>query len=122
MSYPYKLLDSFCNFKVLKLMIQTKKKLFVLDRKLIGAMYFNKGINDLNPDQNRTNSTRDEEGHGSHTLSTAAGSFVPGVSYFGYANGTARGGSPLAHIAAYKVCWAEGTKIYFDAKTVIFIV
>lgn len=121
MSHPYKLLDSFCKFKVLKLMIQTKNFLFVLDRKLIGAMYFNKGINDLYPDQNRTNSTRDEEGHGSHTLSTAAGSFVPGVSYFGYANGTARGGSPRAHIAAYKVCWAEGTKIYFDANKLSFL-
>jgi Subtilase family len=88
--------------------------LYVHDRKLIGARYFNKGIKDMMPDSNYTNSARDEEGHGSHTLSTAAGSFVPGANSFGYANGTARGGSPGAHVAAYKVCWLEGRKIYLD--------
>ncbi|KAK9176141.1 hypothetical protein WN944_028154 [Citrus x changshan-huyou] len=47
---------------------------------------------------------RDEEGHGSHTASTAAGNKVEGVSFFGLGQGTARGGVPSARISAYKVC------------------
>ncbi|KAF3455792.1 hypothetical protein FNV43_RR00434 [Rhamnella rubrinervis] len=50
-------------------------------------------------------SPRDNEGHGSHTLSTAGGNFVELASVFGFGNGTAKGGSPRARIAAYKVCW-----------------
>ena len=45
------------------------------------------------------------EGHGSHTLSTIGGNFVSGANVFGLGNGTAKGGSPKARVAAYKVCW-----------------
>lgn len=85
-------------------------------RKLIGARYFNKGMLAMNPELNVTNSARDMEGHGTHTLSTAGGNFVPGASYFGYANGTAKGGAPGARLAAYKTCWVESKKIniYFS--------
>lgn len=38
-------------------------------------------------------------------MSTAGGNFVEGSSVFGYGNGTAKGGSPKARVAAYKVCW-----------------
>ncbi|GMP53248.1 hypothetical protein CsSME_00018766 [Camellia sinensis var. sinensis] len=75
-------------------------------RKLIGARYFNKGYaaaaGPLSPS---LNSPRDKEGHGSHTLSTAGGNFVAGANVFGYGKGTAKGGSPKARVAAYKVCW-----------------
>lgn len=75
-------------------------------RKLIGARYFNKAYAVYAGPLNSSFSTsRDYDGHGSHTLSTAGGCFVPRISVLGNGNGTAKGGSPKAHVAAYKVCW-----------------
>ncbi|CAA0816278.1 Subtilisin-like protease SBT5.3 [Striga hermonthica] len=90
---------------------------FHCNRKLIGARYFNKGYSSIVGPLNSTYQTpRDTEGHGSHTLSTAGGSFVPGASVFGFGNGTAKGGSPGARVAAYKVCWTPvGGNECFDA-------
>ncbi|KAJ6980525.1 hypothetical protein NC653_028353 [Populus alba x Populus x berolinensis] len=76
------------------------------NRKLIGARYFNKGYGSIVGHLNSSFQTaRDIEGHGTHTLSTAAGNFVPGANVFGNGKGTAKGGSPRARVAAYKVCW-----------------
>ncbi|XP_073123031.1 subtilisin-like protease [Henckelia pumila] len=69
----------------------------VCNNKLIGARFFT--IGDGTP--------YDENGHGTHTASTAAGNFVRGANVFGNANGTAAGIAPLAHIAIYKVCQAR---------------
>lgn len=83
-------------------MCEEKKK----NRKLIGARYFNKGYASAAGPLNSTfESPRDNEGHGSHTLSTAGGNMVSGISVFGQGYGTAKGGSPKARVASYKVCW-----------------
>ncbi|KAF7137268.1 hypothetical protein RHSIM_Rhsim07G0097300 [Rhododendron simsii] len=63
------------------------------NKKLIGARSF---VGDNLP-------PIDEDGHGTHTSSTAAGNFVSGANVFGQANGTASGMAPLAHLAMYKL-------------------
>ncbi|KAF1897819.1 hypothetical protein Lal_00032579 [Lupinus albus] len=69
---------------------------FTCNKKIIGARYYiDKSARDLN-------------GHGTHTASTAAGNYVDNASFYGLAQGTARGGVPLARIAAYKACDDSG--------------
>ncbi|KAF5820966.1 putative tripeptidyl-peptidase II [Helianthus annuus] len=76
------------------------------NNKLIGAKYLNKGHEALlGKTDPSMNNARDHKGHGTHTLSTAGGNFVSGVNFSGVRMGTAKGGSPRARVAAYKVCW-----------------
>ncbi|CAD6260016.1 unnamed protein product [Miscanthus lutarioriparius] len=82
----------------------------VRNNKLIGARSFVPSPNAT------TNSTSDDwrappvedEGHGTHTASTAAGAAVPGAQALGQAMGTATGIAPRAHVAMYKVCNKTG--------------
>ncbi|XWS38430.1 hypothetical protein CRYUN_Cryun19dG0130900 [Craigia yunnanensis] len=78
---------------------------FTCNTKIIGGRYYNSENWYSDTD---FKSPRDSEGHGTHTSSTAAGDRVSGASYYGLANGTARGGIPGARIAMYKVCWSLG--------------
>ncbi|KAL2317001.1 hypothetical protein Fmac_030877 [Flemingia macrophylla] len=79
---------------------------YLCNRKLIGARVFLKNYEaEVEAVDGKHRSARDFVGHGSHTLSTAGGNFVRGAHVEGNGNGTAKGGSPRARLAAYKVCW-----------------
>lgn len=83
-------------------------------RKLIGAKYFNAGYIAATGGDSPiwgNYSSSDIIGHGTHTLSTAAGNFVE-ADVLGADMGIAKGGSPRARVATYKVCWMGGC---FDA-------
>lgn len=70
---------------------------------MIGARYYKDEDSDT-----KIQSARDQIGHGTHVASTAAGVSVENASYYGLANGAARGGSPTSHIAMYRVCFSDG--------------
>ncbi len=82
------------------------------NNKLIGAQYFNEtmklaislGIFQLNPLE-YLDSPRDQDGHGSHTLSTAGGNENTDVVVNGTPINNISGIAPRARVAAYKVCW-----------------
>uniref|UniRef100_A0A9I9D7S6 Subtilisin-like protease SBT5.3 n=1 Tax=Cucumis melo TaxID=3656 RepID=A0A9I9D7S6_CUCME len=87
---------------------------FRCNRKLIGARFFNIGYGEL---ADTFNSSRDNVGHGTHTLSIAGGNFVPGANVLGLGNGTVKGGSPRARVASYKVCWPDEANECMDPNT-----
>ncbi|XP_074369987.1 subtilisin-like protease SBT4.3 [Apium graveolens] len=79
-------------------------KNFTCNKKLIGARYYTNFTEYMKP----FDSARDRSGHGTFTASVAAGNYVRGASFYGLAQGTARGGVPSARIAAYRACDDNG--------------
>ncbi|KAI0488655.1 hypothetical protein KFK09_028494 [Dendrobium nobile] len=74
------------------------------NNKLIGARAFLNGSAASRDVMDVSEGPFDEEGHGTHTASTAAGAMVEGAQVFGNAKGVATGMAPRAHLAIYKVC------------------
>ncbi|VFR03573.1 unnamed protein product [Cuscuta campestris] len=73
------------------------------NRKIIGARYYS------GSDESQSKgSARDQNGHGTHVASTAAGSRSPNASYYGLALGVADSGSSASRIAVYQVCSVMG--------------
>jgi Subtilase family/Fibronectin type-III domain/PA domain len=62
----------------------------------------------VGPDPNVTCSARDADGHGTHTLSTAAGDFVNTAVMWGTNRGPTSGMAPGAHVIGYRVCLDQG--------------
>ncbi|WMV49250.1 hypothetical protein MTR67_042635 [Solanum verrucosum] len=79
------------------------------NKKIIGARWYIKGfmedmeLNQTMLEKNHNLSAIDASGHGSHCASTAAGSYVNNVEYYGFNMGTVRGGEPLARLAIYSI-------------------
>ncbi|KAL0372554.1 UNVERIFIED_CONTAM: Subtilisin-like protease SBT4.4 [Sesamum calycinum] len=71
---------------------------FTCNNKIIGARWYTP----------LDASVKDGSGHGTICASIAAGNYVENASFYGIAQGTARGGVPAARIAAYKACGAFG--------------
>jgi subtilisin family serine protease len=82
---------------------------FTCNNKLIGAQRFMAtydAVIGLLP--NEFTSARDDNGHGTHTATTAAGNGEVAASIFGIDRGIISGIAPRAHIIAYKVCGDQG--------------
>ena len=78
------------------------------NNKLIGARYFNEGFEAAQKGSYQgLDSARDDTGHGTAVSTIAAGNYVKGKSFFGYAEGTAKGVAPHARVAAYKASWLD---------------
>ena len=89
--------------------------------KLVGARYYPEAFLDSTKPQDRFAaefiSTRDGDGHGSHTASTAAGNNGVDASVEGRYFGKVSGMAPAAKIAAYKVCFSDNDPDSGDCYT-----
>ncbi|XP_020579817.1 subtilisin-like protease SBT1.7 [Phalaenopsis equestris] len=78
------------------------------NNKLLGAVAFRNGVY---PDP------YDNDGHGTHVASTAAGNFINNANVTGQAAGIASGMAPRAHLAVYKISFINpsGISVSTDA-------
>jgi len=82
---------------------------FTCNNKLIGAYRFMSTYDALiGTLSSEYTSTRDDDGHGTHTSSTAAGNANVAASIFGISRGNISGIAPRARVIMYKVCGVDG--------------
>src|SRR5436190_3274939 len=83
---------------------------FKCNNKLIGARFYVDGFGVPNTAADSFISPRDDDGHGSHTASTAAGNFdvKPTIQKRNLGVTAISGLAPHAWVSAYKVCWVGG--------------
>ncbi|WP_433215232.1 S8 family serine peptidase [Microtetraspora malaysiensis] len=81
---------------------------FVCNNKLISGQPFLATYNAQVGGEVYPDSARDSNGHGTHTATTSAGGPVEHADPLGIDRGAIHGVAPAAHVAAYKVCGAEG--------------
>jgi subtilisin family serine protease len=77
------------------------------NHKLIGARYYVDGFGRANLAPGSFTSPRDDDGHGTHTASIAAGNYgvKPKIGNNDFGVDIIAGIAPRAYVAAYKVCW-----------------
>ena len=77
------------------------------NNKLIGARYYVDGFGRANLATGSFISPRDDDGHGTHTASIAAGNYgvKPKIGNNDFGVDIISGVAPRAYVAAYKVCW-----------------
>jgi subtilisin family serine protease len=82
---------------------------FACDNKLLGARRMMQTFDVLGPAPlpGEFPSARDNNGHGSHTATTAAGNGNVAAEFQGVPLGVVSGVAPRAHLAAYKVCFTR---------------
>jgi hypothetical protein len=82
---------------------------FTCNNKLVGAARFMDTYSALQPElPGEFPTARDDDGHGTHTSSTAAGNASVAASIFGVSRGIVSGIAPRASVAMYKVCGNAG--------------
>jgi len=75
---------------------------YTCNNKLIGAQYFLAGYSTVAGYDGLFYSARDDDGHGTHTASTAAGNEQVPATIYGINRGFVSGMAPRAYVAAYK--------------------
>ena len=81
---------------------------FECQNKLVGGAPFLDTYHAVIGDEQFPGTARDDNGHGTHTMSTAAGNVVASAPIFGADHGPVNGIAPGAWVAMYRVCGPQG--------------
>lgn len=81
---------------------------FECQNKLVGGYNFLDTYHAVRGDEQFPGTARDDDGHGTHTMSTAGGNIVEEAPVFGVDHGPVQGIAPGAWVVMYRVCGPEG--------------